>query len=123
MSVQILSTVTQICKWCPAVVSVYYFSTHSGVGLTVGLDDLRGLFQPLNHFCGPPLALLQQVHVFPVLRAPELDAGLQWDLTRAEQRGRIPSLDLLAMLLLMQPNMWLAFLPFKIFTFQNQASS
>jgi len=24
-----------------------------------------------------PLGLLQQIHVFPVLRAPELDAGLQ----------------------------------------------
>ena len=27
----------------------------------------------------PPLDHLQQVHVFPVLRAPELDAGLQVD--------------------------------------------
>jgi len=38
-----------------------------------------------------------------VLRAPELDAGLQMGLTRAEQRGRISFLDLLATLLLMQP--------------------
>ena len=25
-----------------------WFSRHGGVGLTVGLDDLRGLFQPMN---------------------------------------------------------------------------
>ncbi|KAK4818126.1 hypothetical protein QYF61_006213 [Mycteria americana] len=35
------------------------------------------VFQPSDHFCGPPLDLLQQVHLFPVLRAPELDAVLQ----------------------------------------------
>ncbi|KAK4816418.1 hypothetical protein QYF61_016854 [Mycteria americana] len=35
------------------------------------------VLQPSDHFCGPPLDPLQQVHVFPVLRAPELDAGLQ----------------------------------------------
>jgi len=35
------------------------------------------VLQPSDHFCGLPLDLLQQVHVFPVLRAPELDAGLQ----------------------------------------------
>ena len=33
----------------------------------------------------------------------------RWDLTRAEQRRRIPSLDLLATLLLMQPRIQLAF--------------
>jgi len=33
------------------------------------------VFQP--SFLWPPLDLVQQVHVFPVLRAPELDAGLQ----------------------------------------------
>jgi len=44
-----------------------------------------------------------------VLRAPELDMGLQGGLTRAEQRGRITSLDLLATLLLMQPRLRLAF--------------
>ncbi|KAK4811770.1 LOW QUALITY PROTEIN: hypothetical protein QYF61_005338 [Mycteria americana] len=35
------------------------------------------LFQSLDHFCGPPLCLLEQVHVFLVLRAPELDTVLQ----------------------------------------------
>jgi len=41
-----------------------------------------------------------------VLRAPELDAGLQ---VKSEQRNRIPSLTLLAMLLGMQPRMLLVF--------------
>ena len=35
------------------------------------------VFHPSDHFCGPPLDPLQQVHVFPVLRTPELDAALQ----------------------------------------------
>ncbi|KAK4832353.1 hypothetical protein QYF61_021882 [Mycteria americana] len=34
------------------------------------------VFRPSDHFCGPPLDPLQQVHGFPVLRAPELDAIL-----------------------------------------------
>ena len=28
------------------VITKTWFSRHGGVGLTVGLDDLRGLFQP-----------------------------------------------------------------------------
>jgi len=49
--------------------------------------------------------------VFPVLRAAELDAGPQVGShqSRAEQRGRITSLDLLATLLLMQLGIWLVF--------------
>ncbi|KAK4814100.1 hypothetical protein QYF61_008195 [Mycteria americana] len=35
------------------------------------------VLQPLDHFHGPPLDLLQQLHVLLVLRAPELDAVLQ----------------------------------------------
>ncbi|KAK4810053.1 hypothetical protein QYF61_005116 [Mycteria americana] len=35
------------------------------------------VFHPSSHFCGPPLDPLQQVHVFLVLRTPELDAELQ----------------------------------------------
>jgi len=31
----------------------------------------------MDHFCGPPLDALQQVHVSPVLRAPHLDTVLQ----------------------------------------------
>ncbi|KAK4810921.1 hypothetical protein QYF61_013329 [Mycteria americana] len=41
-------------------------------------NSLRSeVFQPSDHFHGPPLDLLQQVHVFLVLRTPELDAVLQ----------------------------------------------
>ena len=35
------------------------------------------MFEPLDHFCGAPLDLLQQLYALLVLRAPELDAGLQ----------------------------------------------
>jgi len=35
------------------------------------------VLQPSDHFCSPPLDLLQQVHVLLVLRAPELNAVLQ----------------------------------------------
>ncbi|KAK4816937.1 hypothetical protein QYF61_025433 [Mycteria americana] len=35
------------------------------------------VLQPSDHFRGPPLDPLQQLHVLPVLRAPELDAALQ----------------------------------------------
>ena len=44
-----------------------------------------------------------------MLGTPELDAVLQGFLRRAEQRGSIPSLDLLATLLVMQPRRRLAF--------------
>jgi len=42
----------------------------------------------------------------------------RWGLTRAEQRNRIPSLDLLATLLLMQPRIWLAFAHIQFFIHQ-----
>ena len=35
------------------------------------------VFQPSDHLCGTPLGPLQQVHVFLVLRPPELDTALQ----------------------------------------------
>ncbi|KAK4815622.1 hypothetical protein QYF61_004837 [Mycteria americana] len=38
---------------------------------------INEVFQPLDHFRGPPLDPLQQLHVLLVLRAPELDAVLQ----------------------------------------------
>ena len=34
------------------------------------------VFQPSEHFCGPSLDPLQQIHVCLVLKAPELDVGL-----------------------------------------------
>ncbi|KAK4823178.1 hypothetical protein QYF61_027082 [Mycteria americana] len=50
------------------------------------------VFHLSDHFCGPPLDLLQQVHVFPVLRAPELDAVLQVGShqNRAEGQNHLP---------------------------------
>ena len=58
---------------------------------------------PLDHFCGPPLDALQQLHVSPVLRTPHLNAVLQVRPHSTEQRVRITSLTLLATLLLVQP--------------------
>jgi len=51
---------------------------------------------------------LQQFHVLLVLRAPELNAGLQVRSHQSRVRGRITSLNLLATLLLMQPRTRLA---------------
>ena len=44
-----------------------------------------------------------------MLVPPELDTALQGGLTRAEQRGKIPSLALLPTLLWMQPSTRVAF--------------
>jgi len=38
----------------------------------------------------PPLDLLQQVHVLPVLGAPELDAGLQVESQKSRAEGQNP---------------------------------
>ena len=57
------------------------------------------VFHPLDHFCGLPLDTLQQISVSPVLRTLYLDEVLK---VRPHQKGRIISLDLLAMLLLMK---------------------
>jgi len=35
------------------------------------------VLQPSDHLCGPPLDLLQQLHVLPVLGTPELNTVLQ----------------------------------------------
>ncbi|KAK4827923.1 hypothetical protein QYF61_022371 [Mycteria americana] len=43
------------------------------------------VLQPSDHFCSPPLDPLQQLHVFPVLRAPELDSVLQLESSLAEK--------------------------------------
>ena len=50
-----------------------------------------------DHFCGPPLDALQQAPVSPVLSTPPVDAVLQVRCPSAEQRGRIPSLQMLWM--------------------------
>jgi len=49
------------------------------------------VFYPLEHFCGPPLDVLQQLHVSSVLRTPHLGpAALQVRPHSTEQRGRSP---------------------------------
>jgi len=50
------------------------------------------VLQPSDHLCGPPLNLLQQLHVLLVLRAPELDAVLQVGShqSRAEGQNHLP---------------------------------
>ncbi|KAK4805635.1 hypothetical protein QYF61_009861 [Mycteria americana] len=52
----------------------------------------REVFHPSDHFCGPPLDLLQEVHVFPVLRTLELDTVLQVGShqSRAEGQNQLP---------------------------------
>ncbi|KAK4827281.1 hypothetical protein QYF61_016427 [Mycteria americana] len=58
-----------------------------------GQPAVGEVFQPSDRFCGPPLDLFQQVHVFPVLRTPELDAALQYPqvlLSRAALNPFIP---------------------------------
>lgn len=59
----------------------------------------RKVFQSFNHLCGPSLVLSQYVPVSLVLG----NTALQMLLTGAKQKGRITSLDLMAMLCLMQP--------------------
>ncbi|KAK4827388.1 hypothetical protein QYF61_017793 [Mycteria americana] len=50
----------------------------------LGMTSYGGVFQPLDHFRGPSLDLLQQLHVLLVLMTPELDAVLQ---VRSHQSG------------------------------------
>lgn len=64
----------------------------------------RQVLQDHNHLHGPSMELLQDVHISLVLGSP----ALQVCLTRARQGWRITSLDLLAMLCLMQPRRLLA---------------
>ncbi|KAL9863644.1 large ribosomal subunit protein bL33m isoform 1-T1 [Geothlypis trichas] len=54
------------------------------------------MLQSLNHLCCPPPGTVQQLCAPLVLWSPELTQHCRCGLTRAEQRGRITSLDLLA---------------------------
>lgn len=68
---------------------------------------LRGeVLESSDHSYCPSLDSLQQVHVFILLETPELDAGMQEVLPKAQQRERIASLDLLVVLLLIQSRIW-----------------
>ena len=62
-----------------------------------------------DHLHGPPLDLLQKLHIFLVLGAPDLDAVLQLGPHKGRVRGTITSLTPLATLLLMEPSTSLAF--------------
>lgn len=66
------------------------------------------IFWSLNHLCISTLDSPQYVHVSFLLGNPELYMGLQCGLTNADQEGRIPFLDLMAMLFLMLLRMLLA---------------
>jgi len=58
---------------------------------------------------GPPLALLQQLQVCPVLRAPELDSGLAGVSHQSGAEGQNPLSHPVLTLLGMQPRVRLAF--------------
>lgn len=60
------------------------------------------LLQSHNRLCGPSLGSLSYACVCVEMWSPKLDPALELCLTRAEQRERITSLNLLAMLFLMQ---------------------
>ena len=45
----------------------------------------REMLQPSDHLCGPPLDLLQELRVLPMLEAPDQDAVLQMGL----HKGRV----------------------------------
>ena len=45
------------------------------------------VLQPSDHVCGPPLHPLQNIHVLPMLGAPELGTVLRWGFTRVEHHS------------------------------------
>lgn len=63
------------------------------------------MFQPFSHLCGTAMNLLQDILIFFVLWPGHSSTWTQhsWCLTSTDYWSRITSLDLLAMLLLMQP--------------------
>ncbi|KAK4831204.1 hypothetical protein QYF61_016041 [Mycteria americana] len=48
------------------------------------------VFHPPDHFCGPPLDLLQQVHVFPVLRAQDTVLQVRSHQSGVEGQNHLP---------------------------------
>ena len=69
---------------------------------------IEEVLQPPEHPCGPPLCPLQQLYMFLVLGDPDLAQYSRWGLTRAAQKGTVPSLPT-ATPLLMQTRILLAF--------------
>jgi len=70
---------------------------------------VRDVLQPSEHLHGPPLDLLQHLHIFPKLVAPGLDAVLQMESHKDRAEGDNPLPQPAATPLLMQPNTLLAF--------------
>ena len=70
---------------------------------------MGGVLQPSDHFCGLLWTRCDSSMSFLCWGLQSWMQDSRWSLTRAEQRDRIPSLALLAMLLLMQPRIQLAF--------------
>lgn len=62
----------------------------------------------INQLGGPLMHSIHYAYVPPVLGSPALDPAPQVCLTKAEERERFTSLDLLAMLFLVQPRRLLA---------------
>lgn len=62
------------------------------------------MHQSLHHLHGLSLSLFQCVHISLILQSSDLDPAVQVCLTRAEQRGRITSINLPAVLFLMHPS-------------------
>lgn len=71
---------------------------------------IREMLQAHHHFRFHLLNLLQQLHIFVVLRSSKEDTALQMYLTRAEQKSRTISTALLVMLFVAHPRTPLTFL-------------
>jgi len=70
---------------------------------------MREMLQPFDHPSGPPLDLLQQLHIFLELGDPNLDAAVQMRTQKGRTGGTITSLSLLTTPLLIQAGAQLAF--------------
>ena len=68
------------------------------------------VLQPLDHPCNLSLGPLQELHIFPVLRAPDLDTVVQMEPHKGRIEGAVTSLTLLATPLLMETRIPLALL-------------
>ena len=67
------------------------------------------MLQPSEHLRGPPLDPLQKLHIFPVLRSPELDAVLHMGPHKGRVERDNPLFALLAAPVLMEPRILLTF--------------
>jgi len=115
------------CSWCPFVLDTLFPTPSHWVFMHITQICLALSFSRLNSSsslsfsaydrclkpsvpCGPSLDPLQYARVSLELGSPALDTALQMCLTRAEQSGRIMSLNLLAM----QPKKLFAFFAMRL---------